>query len=217
MAAKDLEITQGKTFTYELRCETEPLIFKPITGISLTSGAPVLSVANHGLTNGWRVAPTRVKGMTQINAKNSPPRLSDNEASSDYKRATVVSAGLIELNGVSPYDDNGKEWPAYTEGGFIQFYTPMDLTGCTARMNIRAKANKASTLLASTELSDLPLNTITITVDNATKKLTVKIGATDTAAFAWTTGYYDIELVCGADVIGVASGRITVGKEVTTQ
>ena len=207
--SKDLEIKQGKTFSLVLRWETEPIVYKPITAISLASGAPRLTVTGHGTPNGWRGAVTRVKGMTQINAKNSPPR------ASDFVTATVIDANTIELNSVAPCDDSGTEWPAYVSGGFWQFNTPVDLVGYTARMKIKDKIG--GTLLASTEAGDAPLNILSIAIDNAGKTITLSIAATATDDITWKAGVYDLEMVSGSGVVTtILSGKVTVTKEVTT-
>lgn len=207
--SKDLEIKQGKTYSLVLRWETEPIVYKPITAISLANGAPRLTVTGHGTPNGWRGAVTRVKGMTQINAKNSPPR------ASDFVTATVIDANTIELNSVTPCDDSGTEWSDYTSGGFWQFNTPVDLAGYTARMKIKDKIG--GTLLASTEVGDAPLNILSIAIDNAGKTITLSIAATATDDITWTKGVYDIEMVsAGGVVTTILSGKVTVTKEVTT-
>lgn len=140
---KELTIRRGETYTQVLRWETEPVISKPITAISFALGSPRLTVVGHGVPDGWRIAATRVKGPKQINAENSPP--SDN----DYHPATVIDANTIELNGVVPADDNGNEWPAYLSGGFIQYNTPVNLTGYTARNAFKAKAGTARLMRCS--------------------------------------------------------------------
>lgn len=206
---KDLDIKQGKTFSLVLRWETEPIIYKPITGVSFASGAPRLNVTGHGMPSGYRGAVTRVKGPTQINAKNSPPR------DSDYVPGTVVDANTIELNGVAPYDANGNEWPDYVSGGFWQYNTPVDLAGYTARMKIKNKIG--GTVLASTEAGDSPLNVLAIAIDNTAKTITLSIPATATDDFAWTKGVYELEMVSPADVVtSLISGAVTVAKEVAT-
>ena len=128
---KDLTIQQGKTFSLPVRWENGDLVVrKPITAISLAFGAPRLTVASHGLQAGWRTYVTRCQGMKQINAANTPPR------DGDYHPATVIDATTIELNDIDPVDANGKEWTAYTEGGFLNWNAPVDLTGYTARMSV---------------------------------------------------------------------------------
>lgn len=206
--AQDLTIKQGKTFTLVIRAESEPIIRKPITGVSFASGAPRITAVGHGAKNGWRGYVTRVKGPTQLNAENNPAK------SSDFKAMTFIDSDTVEFNGVTPVDEQGNEWPAYVSGGFLEFYTPIDLSGKTARMKIRSKADKTSTLLASSDAADSPKDVLTLTVDNATKTITLTIAATATDDFDWKTGYYDIELV-GTDVIELASGKVTVTKEVT--
>jgi hypothetical protein len=125
MAGHDLIIQQGSTFTQVLRWETPPVIYKPITAISQV--APVLITApSHGIPKGWRVVVVSAKGMTQINAKNTPPR------NTDYNQATVVSADQISLNGI-----NAADFSPYVSGGYLQFNTPTDLTAYTARMSIK--------------------------------------------------------------------------------
>lgn len=207
--SKDLEIQQGKTFSLVLRWETEPIVRKAITAISLTNGAPRLTVTGHGTPNGWRGAVTRVKGMTQINAKSTPPR------ASDYLAATVIDANTIELNSVTPCDDSGNEWSAYVSGGFWQYNTPVDLAGYTARMKIKDKVG--GTVLASTEAGDSPRNVLTIAIDNTAKTITLSIAATATDDFTWSKGVYDLEMVSGSGVVTtILSGKVTVAKEVTT-
>lgn len=129
--ANKLTIVQGKTFSDTLRWQKKPFVFKPITGISFASGAPRLTVLGHGVAEQWPVAITRVVGPKQINAKNTPP------AQSDYVDATFVNASTIELNSVTPVNDNGVEWPAYESGGFIQYLTPVDLDGMEFRLAFR--------------------------------------------------------------------------------
>ena len=210
MADKDLLITQGKTFSLVTRWENGDLVVrKPITAISLASGAPRLTVDTTGLTNGWRTYVTRCKGMLPINAQNVPPR------TDDFRKATVVNATTVELNEIDPVDDNGKEWPAYTEGGFLNWNAPVDLTGYTARMKIKDKVG--GTVLASTDALDTPKNVITITIDNTAKTITMAIPATATDDFTWKTGVYDLEMVsAGGAVTAILSGKVAVTKEVTT-
>ena len=209
MADKDLTIQQGKTFSLVIRWETEPVVRKPITGISLTSGAPRLNVPSHAIPNGWRCYVTLVKGMAEINAKNNPPK------NSDIQIATVVDPSTVEFNAVNPINENGREWSDYVSGGFLQYNTPVDLTGYTARMDIKDKVG--GTVLASTDVLDAPKNVLTINVDNATKTITLSILATNTDDFAWTKGVYDLEMVGPTGTVtSIMSGKVTVTKEITT-
>ena len=208
-STKDLPIQQGKTFSLVIRWETEPVIRKPITAISLAFGAPRMTIPGHGIPDGRRAAVTRAKGMTQINAKNIPPK------AADYQPVTVIDTNTVEFNAVTPCDDNGKEWPAYTEGGFLEWNTPVNLAGYTARMKIKDKVG--GTVLASTEVGDSPNNVLAITIDVAAYTIALSIPATATDDFAWTKGVYDLEMISPTGVVTtILCGKVVVTKEVTT-
>ena len=198
-ANKDFVIEQGRTFQHVLRWEAPPYIYKPITAITANAPARITSAA-HGIPDGWRVAVVSVKGMTQINAANNPPK------AADFKRATVVDANTIELN-----DVNSADYKAYTSGGFIQLLTPVDMTGFTARMSIKDKIGGAVLLSLTTANSG-------IAIDNASKTISLYISATDTEAITtWTKGVYDLELVSSGGVVtALLAGKVSVVKEVTT-
>jgi hypothetical protein len=202
MAAKklDLKIRQGETFLRVIRWETPPFVYRPITAITKAGPVSITSTA-HGLATGWRVAVVSAGGMEEINAVFNPPR--DNE----FKQATVVDPNTITLNTV-----NSTEFTTYTSGGYLQFYTPVDLTGYSARMKIK---NKVGGTVLFSLTSGAPDNRITI--DNATHTITLTISATDTAAATWRLGYYDLELVSpSGSVTTIFSGSVSLTKEVTT-
>jgi len=194
---KDLTILQGRTFSYPLKWEIEPIVYKPITGI--TQAAPcVVTAVGHGLPDGWRVVVVSVKGMTQINAS-TPPK------DSEYVVAKVLTVDTIELNTV-----NAAEYKAYTSGGYVQYNTPQDLTGYVARMSIKDK-------VGGTELMALDTTNLRILIDNTTKTIKLDIDALDTAAITWKKGVYDLELESPAGVVtALMFGNVTVTNEVTT-
>ena len=201
---KDFEILIGSTWGYVIRWGTTPIVRKPITNIDLSLGAPRLSVSSHGLFEGWGVAVYGVKSPRQINAVNNPPE------GSDYHSATVIDTGTIELNDVTPVDESGQEWPAYTSGGFIQYDTPVDLTGYTARMSIKDKIGGAVLHSLTTENGG-------IVIDPAAKTILLSIPAATTEDFTWSRGVYDLEMVSSAGkVTRIISGRIALSREVTT-
>lgn len=193
MAEKEILIQKGKTFSLVVRWETEPIVRKAITAISLTTGAPRLTVTGHGMPDGWRCAIYGVKGMKQINAANTPPR------PADYHEVTVVDANTVALNNVTPIDDSGNDWDAYTSGGFIQYFTPQDLTGYTARMDIKDKIG--GTVWASSEVADTPNDIIDIDISDAVKTIVLTISATDTAALTAKKGVADLEMVSSSGVV----------------
>ena len=197
-ADKDFIIEQGKTFSQVLRWEAPPIIYKAITAITQTAPAR-LTVTAHGIPNGWRVAVVSVKGMTQINAPNSPPK------DKDYVQATVVDANTVELNTV-----NAADYKAYSSGGYLQLNTPVDLAGYTARMSVKDKVGGTELLRLDTVAGD-------IVIDNVAKTITLTVSAVDTAAITWKKGVYDLELISSGGVVtALLSGTVVLAKEVTT-
>lgn len=202
MAAKKLNLVfrQGETFLRVIRWETPPFVYKAITAITKT--APVsITATGHGLVTGWRVAVVSAGGMDQINAENNPPR------ESEFEQCIVTDINTITLNKV-----NSTEFDTYTSGGYLQFYTPVDMAGYSARMDIKNR-------IGGTELfsitSGAPDNRIAI--DNSNHTITITISAADTATLTFVKGYYDLELVSPTGVVTtIFSGTVTVTKEVTT-
>lgn len=190
---KEILITRGDTFTMEFRWATDRLTYKAITAISLASGPPRLTIASHGIPDRWPVAVTRVVGMKQINAEDTPP------SSADYHEIRVVDANTIEFN-----DMDATGFSAYTSGGFVQYYTPQDLTGYTARMDVKDKIGGA--VLFSSQAANSPLDIITLDVDEANFKTTATITAEDTAAIAAHSGVTNLELVSSTGVVTKLKG-----------
>lgn len=184
---QDLSLQQGKTQPIVLRCETETIIYKAITAIQQT--APIrLTVTGHGAVQGWRGAVTNVKGMTEING------IANELKSSDYHPITVVDADTVEFN-----DVNAAGFKAYVSGGYLQYNTPMDLTGYAARLQIRNKKNGATMLFEMTTENGL------VAIDNTLKTVTLYFDAIDFTNLTWKKGYYELELyknvVRGAETI----------------
>lgn len=196
MADKEILIQKGKTFSLIVRWETEPIIRKAITGISLATGAPRLTVNAHGAPDGWRGMPYAVEGMKPLN-------------DIGYQSMTVIDANTIEFNSVTPVDDNGRVWSAYTSGGFLMFYTPQSLFGYTARIDIKDKIG--GTVWASSDVADAPKDIIDIVVNDAAKTITLSIPATDTAALTAKKGVADLELVSAGGV--VTKLKLTSGEQ----
>lgn len=87
---------------------------------------------------------------------------------------------------------------------------PIDLTSYTARMQIRRKVSStAAEHEATTENSG-------IAITAGTGSVVVTISATDTAAFEFTKGVYDLELISGSGVVTrLLEGTVEVSPEVT--
>ena len=192
-AKLNLTIYQGSTFSEVLRWESPTKVYKTITGITQAAPAIITSTA-HGIPDGWRVKVTNVIGMTQINSTDT------------YRKATLLSSSTIELNEI-----NAVGYTAYTSGGVLEYNAPIDLTGYTARMQIRAKLEDAVALF---ELTTEDLNN-GIVINNTNKTISLNISATNTAAFTWLTGVYSLELISGTTVSTLITGNVTVKKEVT--
>jgi len=86
----------------------------------------------------------------------------------------------------------------------------VDLTGCTARMHVRAKIADTDTLLTlTTENGGIALGGTAGTV-------TIYLSATATSALTWKSAVYDLEIVfAGGDVRRLLAGSVTVSPEVT--
>lgn len=186
----NFKIYQGSTFTEVLRWESSTKVYKDITSISKTAPM-VVTAASHGLLAGWRAKITNVTGMTDVN-------------SLGYLIATAVDANTITFNSV-----NAAGFRDYVSGGVLEYNEPKDLSGLTARMQIRAK------LTDTTALDELTTENGGIDINNSTKTITLNISAADTAAYTFSSAVYSIELVSGSTVTPFAQGTLTLAKEVT--
>lgn len=88
--------------------------------------------------------------------------------------------------------------------------TPIDLTGCTARMQVRSDVDSPTVLLTfTTENGGIALGGAAGTVD-------LLVSDADTSAIAWEGGVWDLEIVHpGGEVTRLAEGTISVSPEVT--
>lgn len=194
----NITIQQGSDYIQEVRWETVPIVYKAISSIS--NAAPALIQAiGHGIPDGWRVAITSVKGMEEINASGTPPK------ERDYHFATKVDVDNISIN-----DINAASFGAYLSGGYVQYNTPVELTGFTARMSIKDRIG--GTLLAT--LTDANGK---IVLDPTGHTIKIKLGAVETAGYTWVSGVYDLELVSAAGVVtSLLQGNVSLLQEVTT-
>ena len=86
----------------------------------------------------------------------------------------------------------------------------IDLTGYTARMQIRETVDATTTIYEATsaggEITTTPLE----------GKVVLTIDATDTSAFTFSTAVYDLELeATDTTVIRLVKGKVKLDKEVT--
>ncbi|MFZ4537159.1 hypothetical protein [Propionivibrio sp.] len=199
---KDIALVQGKTFTDIIRWSSSPIVRRAITGISVATGAPIIAIDTTGLPDGWPVCIVGVKGMTALNVAD-PEKIKDAE----YHEATVLGATSVELNEI-----NGADFKAWISGGFVQWNTPVDLTGITARQDIKDKVGGTVLLSLTTENGG-------ITIDTSRKTFKRTIAASVLAAANWSKGVFDFEAVSNdvePVVTALVTGKVTLSKEVTT-
>src|SRR6186713_331399 len=86
---------------------------------------------------------------------------------------------------------------------------PVDLTGATARMQIRAKIDSPTVLVSLTTENG------GIVLGGATGDVTMRIEAVVTAAITWRAGVYDLEIVfADSTVRRLLAGSVSVSPEV---
>ena len=191
-AKVNFKLYQGSTFNEVLRWESSVKSYKPITAI--TKSAPVvITSAAHGIPVEWRVRFTNILGMTELNN------------SETYYKVTSTTTNNITIN-----DINSLGFKEYVSGGVIEYNTPVDLTGYTARMQMRAKIDD------TTVIQELTTSNGGIIINNTNKTITLNITADTTAAYTFSTAVYSLEMVSsGGQVIPFCNGTITLVKEVT--
>lgn len=88
--------------------------------------------------------------------------------------------------------------------------TPIDLTGCSARMQVRNEVGSDVVLIGlSTVNGRITLGGVAGTID-------LWIADEDTTLIAWESGVFDLEITHpGGDVTRLAQGSISVSPEVT--
>lgn len=88
--------------------------------------------------------------------------------------------------------------------------TPIDLSGCTARMQVRAEVESPTVLLSlTTENGGLTLGGAAGTVD-------LYVSDEDAGAITWDAGVWDLEVVHpSGEVTRLAQGSVAVSPEVT--
>lgn len=188
----NFKIYQGSTFREVLRWESGKRIYKQISNVAKTAPVEISTVLAHEIPDGWRVKITNVVGMKEINSTEL------------YHTVSAVLPGSFQLNNI-----NAIGYSNYTEGGTVEYYEPVDLTGVTARMQIREKLDSDTVIL------ELTTENSGIIIDQVNKTITIHITAVQTAALTFSTAVYSLELVKSGDVIPFITGSISLIREVT--
>jgi hypothetical protein len=85
-----------------------------------------------------------------------------------------------------------------------------DLTGYTARMQIRPSKESAQVL------ADYSTANGAITINPATGRVTVVAASAVTDAYTWVAGVYDMEIVTsGGEATRILEGRVSLSRQVT--
>jgi hypothetical protein len=182
-----LRIIQGATLRDTLRIMQPRLEYRPITAIAST--APVRLTVDHSLPANWLCWIQGVTGMQELNRahRRELPH-----------RVEVIDEQTLEINTLSAVGLK----PA---GGQLIYQRPVDLTGATARMQIRDKPGGALLLDLSAGLTV-----------GASGTISRELSAEATAGLSWATGVYDIEVEYeDGTVHRYFEGPVTVSPEVT--
>jgi len=199
MAKRDLVITQGSTFSMQVRWEQNELTFKNVTGVT-KAAPPVVTATGHGMPDNWRCAFTNIGGMDELNAED-PESVVD----SDFYFIDYIDANSFRLKNV---DASG--YGTYTSGGVLRYYAPVNLSGYTARMHVR------QSLTATTTLLELTTENSRISLDSDSYVISLLLTATDTAELDFTSGVYSLEMVSGSGAVTtLLEGKVKLNKEVT--
>ena len=196
----DFTIEQGAKFNPTLLFMQPTFTVEDITGITNSGRARVTS-ESHGLTIDWPVYIVGVVGMEKINHKSSQLEVIEYA----YTARVDDSDHLL-------LDVDTTRYGTYESGGQLMYRTPTDLTGYTARMQIRETKDASATIVSLTSAGG------GISLGGAAGTVTPIISAADTALLDFTTAYYDIELLpagVAANAFRFLEGRVKLSKEVT--
>ncbi|WP_339731394.1 hypothetical protein [uncultured Pseudomonas sp.] len=194
----DIVITRGKTFEFGFLYADDELVYKPIT--AMPSAAPVrLTVAGHGIPDGWPV---------QVSCVKAPADLNSNDG--EHYFIKVIDVDTIELNNV-----NAHCWKAYSGSGLVVFPKPVDLTGWSCRAQVRDKVG--GTVLFSWHSDPAENPDGEAVVDVALGAFFLKMDADTAKGLDWKRGIYDAEAIApGGEVYPLtAISSVTVEDEVT--
>ena len=192
MAKQSLKIKKGSTLQEIFRWETSKKIYKVITGISNAAPVVITSTA-HGLPASWRGKITNVVGMTDINDADT------------YREITKIDANTLEINSI-----NSVGYKAYVSGGILEYPEPVNLSGFTARMQVRSDVDSETVLL------ELTTENGGILIDSANSTIKLYLSAFSTAAITWEKGIYSLELTSSSGVVTeLLEGNITMLKEIS--
>lgn len=189
----NFKVYQGSTFSEVLRWESATKVYVPISSITQSAPMTVTTSSPVGCPIGWRTRITNVAGMKEVNC-----------ATDTYYTVTDIVGNNNTYNAI-----NSLGFSTYTSGGVIEYNEPVDLTGYTARMQVRGKLEDTDII------KELTTENGGIAIDNVLKTITITISAADTAAMTFSQAVYSLELVNGSVVTPFINGSLSLVKEVT--
>lgn len=194
----NLTFLVGASFQYVLRWFGSQAVHKPITAVQ--PGWPtVITVTAHGLTSRW---PVWISNVQRPSALNTP----------SPGGCTPLFADVMDANTLAVDVNTGAQPGPYTGAGILTSYPITDLTGYSAKLQVRSAPNSAVVLL---ELSTVNGG---ISLNPATGEITLLATALQTSAFTWQQGVYDLLLISPTGfVTRLAQGKVSVVPEVTIQ
>jgi len=189
----DLCVIQGATFIKALNWYGGGKVCKMVE--ALVPGCPTLiTITAHGLpsVSDTPVFIKHVKGAKNANTTDDKP----------------VVATYVDVD--SFYVDADTVSQIYTANtGLVTYFAPKDLTGYTARMQIRESIDDATEILELLSPTD-------INISIADARITITIADEVTETFTFDSAVYDLELESSAgEVTRLIEGKIALDKEVT--
>lgn len=194
---QDIIIRKGSTFSDTIYYAQPALAVKPITAVT-KSGQAIVTATGHGLAIDWWAWIVGAVGMDKINHRSEELK----NLNKAY-RAYYVDANTLRL------DLDTSRFSTYSSSGELLYLPPVNLTGYTARMQIR-QPDAAGAIVQSLTTEN---GGLTLTANGEIKRL---ITAADTTLLAFECGVYDLEIVSAAGVVTpVVSGAVELQDEVT--
>jgi hypothetical protein len=198
IAKVPLTIIQGASADFVFRWATGRKIYADISAVPDLAPLTVTAVAHGIVADAWPVFLSDMVGLEEINSD------------CDFQRAVIVDVDTLRIDAV-----NAKEFGPYVSGGTVTYFDPTDLTGYTARMQIRPN-QPSETIYEDLTTADIRLPTTGIVVDNLTKRIDVLLDSLVTAAYTWLSGVYMLEMIAPTgEVYTIAQGSVKVIQEVT--
>lgn len=159
--------------------------------------APVsINVPAHSIEDGWPVWVESVEGPDELNR--------------DSTKDKPYTANVVDTDNIELENTNGLGLSSYQASGAVVYHPPVDLTGATARMQIKTSVEDTTALFSWDSSGG------EITIDNQ-GKITLSVDPATLTDIEFTEGVYDLEVEeSGGEVTRIAYGPIAVSQEVTT-